>query len=91
MTMEPGAVDHPHGHRDHLLYVLEVIRFASTTWEQPGNNLGPDMSPLEGDEPPAKMTLDIVPGAAMAVPAGHHWLENIDEKTAKIVFFECKK
>jgi hypothetical protein len=49
------------------------------------------MSPLKGDEPPAKMTLDIAPGAALAVPAGHHWLKNIGERTAKIVFFECKK
>jgi hypothetical protein len=52
MTMDPGAVDHPHGHCDHLLYVLEGDKIRI-------NNLGPDMSPFEGDGPPAKITLDI--------------------------------
>jgi len=81
MEMAPGARDEPHGHRDHLLYVLEGDKLTI-------HNLGPDMSPLEGDGPPAKLDADIAPGAAMAVPAGHHWVENTGTATCKIIFFE---
>jgi len=85
MEMEPGGKDSPHGHRDHLLYVLEGDQVTI-------NNLGPAMEPLQGDgPPPAQMVLDLAPGAAMAVPAGHHWLENTGKAACKIVFFEPKK
>jgi len=84
MEMEPGAKDSPHGHRDHLLYVLEGDMLTV-------NNLGPDMAPLEGEGPPAKIEAEIAPGAAMSVPAGHHWVENTGKKACKIVFFEPLK
>ena len=69
MEMEPGAKDTPHGHRDHLLYVLKGGKLTTSS-------LGPDMAPLEGEGPPAKTEAEIAPGAAMAVPAGHHWVIN---------------
>ena len=71
--MEPGAKDTPHGHRGHLLYVLEGGKLTI-------NNPGPDMAPPEGEGPPAKIEAEMAPGAAMAVPAGHHWVENSGEK-----------
>ena len=84
MTMEAGAKDDPHGHREHMLYVLEGDEVTI-------HNLAGDMSPLEGDAPPALMKVPLAAGAAMAVPAGHHWLENTGTKACKIIFFEPKK
>ena len=84
MEMAPGAKDSPQGHRDHMLYVLEGEQVKI-------NILGPDMNPLEGEGPPAKMILGLAPGAAMAVSACHHWLENTGSAACKIVLFEPKK
>jgi Ca2+-binding EF-hand superfamily protein/mannose-6-phosphate isomerase-like protein (cupin superfamily) len=84
MNMGAGTKDHPHGHRDHLLYVLEGDEVTI-------HNLAGDMSALEGDAPPALMKVPLAAGAAMAVPAGHHWLENTGSQNCKIIFFEPKK
>lgn len=76
MTMKPGAKDHPHSHRDHLLYVLggeKIIIY-------PGK--------VQGD---AKLELPLAPGAALGVPQGWHVVENVGAQEVKIIFWEIKK
>eukprot|EP00931_Biecheleriopsis_adriatica_P071570 TRINITY_DN4544_c0_g1_i1.p1 TRINITY_DN4544_c0_g1~~TRINITY_DN4544_c0_g1_i1.p1 ORF type:complete len:504 (+),score=89.13 TRINITY_DN4544_c0_g1_i1:36-1547(+) len=80
MTMEVGAGDPVHNHRDHLIYVLE------------GDNLTINVG---GDEA-AAMAVDIKPNAGIpapmsAPPFAKHSLKNTGTVTAKLVFFEAKK
>ena len=37
------------------------------------------------------MTVTLKAGAGLAVPAGHHWLEDTGKVGCKILFFETKK
>lgn len=75
MVMKAGAEDHPHAHRDHLLYVLggdKICIYPGKTKDQ-------------------KLELDIAPGAALDVPQGWHIVANTGAKDVKIIFWEIKK
>jgi quercetin dioxygenase-like cupin family protein len=77
MTLAAGAEDHPHSHRDHLVYVLTGDEL--TIW--PGKE--------KDDE--KKMVAPIKPGAALPVPNGFHIVGNTGTTEAKLIFWEAKK
>jgi len=82
MTMEVGAEDKLHHHRDHLIYVLEGD---GVTIYPGGKDSGADamVVPLEvGAGIPAPMS---------APPFAKHTLLNSGKKPLKMLFFEAKK
>jgi len=82
MTMGVGKKDPPHSHREHFVYCLEGDAIA--------------IMPLPDINKPGAfaetLNVPIKPGAALAVPAGHHVVANTSEgKDCKLIFFERKK
>eukprot|EP00316_Scyphosphaera_apsteinii_P002052 CAMPEP_0119313134 /NCGR_PEP_ID=MMETSP1333-20130426/27991_1 /TAXON_ID=418940 /ORGANISM="Scyphosphaera apsteinii, Strain RCC1455" /LENGTH=298 /DNA_ID=CAMNT_0007317887 /DNA_START=75 /DNA_END=971 /DNA_ORIENTATION=+ len=80
LTMEVGAKDNLHYHRDHLIYVVEGD----------GVTIYPN-----GDED-AAMVVPLAPGAGIPAPMSappffKHTLKNSGTVTLKLAFFEAKK
>jgi quercetin dioxygenase-like cupin family protein len=80
LTMEPGAQDTLHNHKDHLIYVLEGDEITIF----PGGNM----------EDPHPVPIHPYKGVAAPVKAGaifnNHVMKNSGKTTAKMVFFELK-
>lgn len=75
MTMKPGTEDHPHSHRDHLLYVMG----------------GDKICIYPGKKKDQKMEIPIAAGAALDVPQGWHIVANTGTKPVQIIWWEIKK
>lgn len=81
LTMEPGAEDALHHHKDHLIYVLEGDEITI----YPGGNKS------DGHAVPIKAHAGI-PAPMSAGPIfSHHIVKNSGKTTVKMVFFEMKK
>jgi len=80
LTMDVGAKDAFHHHKDHLIYVIE----------------GDQVTIYPGGDETAAMAVPIAPGAGIpapmsAPPFASHTLMNSGTKPLKMLFFEAKK
>ena len=76
MDLGPGEEDHPHSHREHVVFALSEAEL--TIWG------GTDKTG-EG------MTMPIGPGAVLPVPVGFHIVANTGKTHASCVYFERKQ
>jgi len=75
MDMKVGEEDHPHSHRDHIVYMLDGGEI--TIW--PGKEKGEK-----------KAVVPITPGMVVPVPVGYHIVANTGNKPVSAVYFERK-
>lgn len=80
VTMEPGAIDTLHNHRDHLIYVLEGDEL---TIFPDGNMEDPHPVPIK---PYAGIPAPVAAGPIFT----NHIVKNSGKTTCKLVFFETK-
>lgn len=79
MTMDPGAEDPVHHHKDHLIYVLEGEEI---TIYPGGDKEKPMVVPLQPNTG--------IPAPQSAPPFGKHFLKNSGKVPIKMLFFERK-
>lgn len=75
MDMKVGEEDHPHSHRDHIVYMLDGGEI--TIW--PGKEKGEQ-----------KLVVPITPGMVVPVPTGFHIVANTGDKPISAVYFESQ-
>jgi len=80
LTMEPGATDQLHHHRDHLIYVLE----GEEVTIYPEGNLE------DGHAVPIKPNAGIPAPMSAGAIFGNHIMKNTGTSSVKMVFFEMK-
>jgi len=85
MDMKAGAEDHPHSHREHVVYALSACELS--IWGDPEGK-GKDMESA-GD--PHVGPVPVTPGMVLPVPAGFHVVKNTGSTDASLMFFERKK
>jgi uncharacterized RmlC-like cupin family protein len=75
MDVAPGAEDHPHSHKEHVVYIVDGEQL--TIWGG---------KEKEGDG----MTVPVAAGAVLPVPSGFHIVKNTGTKPVSAVYFERK-
>mmetsp|Transcript_1754 Transcript_1754/g.3174 ORF Transcript_1754/g.3174 Transcript_1754/m.3174 type:complete len:220 (-) Transcript_1754:260-919(-) len=75
MDLKAGEEDHPHSHRDHIVYCID------------GDQLTIYPGKKKGEQ---KLVVDLKPGMVLPVPTGFHIVSNTGSKTANMVYFERK-
>ena len=79
MDIAPGAEDHPHSHKEHVVYIVDGEQL--TVWA------GPAGKEKESDS----LTLPITSGAIIPMPGGFHVVKNSGSEHVSAMYFERKR
>lgn len=81
LSVEPGAIDELHHHRDHLIYVLEGEEIT----------IYPDGDETQGNAVPLKVGMAVAAPMSAGPMFAKHRTKNTGSTALKMIFFEMKK